>query len=184
VNRFAPLLKSRRTRLGLTQVTLAHASGVSLPTIQNLEAGRGNPSLSVLEPLFAALELKIEIHERAVDWNLLARLGVPITSDGSEASADSPQKKGDRSAALLMNELKRAAFELNGQSEDPERPRKRDAVQALLLALHDHFPAFYKAQCESVPVLHELLPARKEITGRIIKLRRIAIANLVEYLWK
>jgi predicted transcriptional regulator len=38
-------VRRRRRELGLTQAALARRAGVSLATLQNAEAGRGNPSL-------------------------------------------------------------------------------------------------------------------------------------------
>jgi transcriptional regulator with XRE-family HTH domain len=93
------LIKSRRNLFGLSQVALAQASRISLPTIQNLEAGKGNPSLLILEPLLAALGMKLEVTHCPTNWDLLANLGVPIFSQSprvrskritSQNATDSP----------------------------------------------------------------------------------------------
>lgn len=55
-------LKKIRKYRGLTQKELAEKSGVSLPTIRNLEEGNGNVDnvkLSTLDKLARALKVKI-----------------------------------------------------------------------------------------------------------------------------
>ncbi|MCB0351789.1 MAG: helix-turn-helix transcriptional regulator, partial [Bdellovibrionales bacterium] len=51
-NQVRELFQKRRRALGLSQVELAELTEVSLPTIQNIEGGKGtNPSLDVLNKL-------------------------------------------------------------------------------------------------------------------------------------
>ena len=56
-------LKKRRFRLQVTQETLALLTGVSLRTIKQLEAGKGNPTLETIQKLadVLGLELQLEI---------------------------------------------------------------------------------------------------------------------------
>ena len=54
-------IKRLRQAKGLTQTQLAHLADVSLPTIQNIEAEKANPSLMVFEKILAALDAEIEI---------------------------------------------------------------------------------------------------------------------------
>lgn len=53
-------LRHLRTARGLTQQQLADVSGVPRPTWANLESGAGNPTLSVLVRVAAALSVSIE----------------------------------------------------------------------------------------------------------------------------
>ncbi|PIS11624.1 MAG: XRE family transcriptional regulator, partial [Bdellovibrio sp. CG10_big_fil_rev_8_21_14_0_10_47_8] len=48
----AEQVRSLRLSLGLTQSQLATLAKVSLPTIQNIEAGRANPGLDVVERIY------------------------------------------------------------------------------------------------------------------------------------
>jgi hypothetical protein len=58
--------------------------------------------------------------------------------------------------------------------------READAVQALLLALHLHFPSFYRRHLARSRLATRLYPAAP--TGRQIRLARIATRRLAEYL--
>ena len=74
------IVKKARMDLGLSQQRLASLSGVSLPTIQNLEYDKANPSWSIAQKILRALGYDISINARAVDWDRLASYGVPISS--------------------------------------------------------------------------------------------------------
>lgn len=58
--RLAANLKEQREALGLTQQELSDRSGVPRPTLAHLESGQGNPTLSVLIKVAAALGTGIE----------------------------------------------------------------------------------------------------------------------------
>jgi transcriptional regulator with XRE-family HTH domain len=169
-------LKTRRELFGLTQVELAHASGVSLPSIQNLEAGKGNPSMQTLEPLLRALGMELEIRSQGADWAVLAELGLPLTAPSRSRHA----ARARRDPETLVRHLALAAAELAEPGEAPDRERKREAVEATLLAIQHHFPSFYEKRCKRVPALRNVFPT--EVTGRLIKLKRQALASVAEYL--
>lgn len=160
----------------MTQVGLAHASGVSLPSIQNIEAGRGNPGVQLLKPLFGALGLELEVRSLGADWNTLASLGVPLTAQVGKF----PSTKPRADSGSLVRHLCLAALELSERGEELDRERKREAIAATLYTLHHHFPEFYRTHCGRIPVLHRLLPS--EISGHMIKLKRQVLARLAEYL--
>jgi transcriptional regulator with XRE-family HTH domain len=63
LNNIIETLKKRRIRLQVTQETLALLTGVSLRTIKQLEAGKGNPTLETIQKLadVLGLELQLEI---------------------------------------------------------------------------------------------------------------------------
>jgi len=63
LNNLIETLKKRRIRLQVTQETLALLTGVSLRTIKQLEAGKGNPTLETIQKLadVLGLELRLEI---------------------------------------------------------------------------------------------------------------------------
>jgi transcriptional regulator with XRE-family HTH domain len=58
-------LRERRRSLGILQEDLAGLAGISVHTLSNLESGKGNPSLEVLERLLDCLGLQMTIGPRA-----------------------------------------------------------------------------------------------------------------------
>lgn len=56
-------LKDRREELGVTQEQLSELAAVSLRTVKELDAGKGNPTVSTLMKLADVLgmELKLEV---------------------------------------------------------------------------------------------------------------------------
>lgn len=58
---YGKLIKERRREIGVTQEQLSDVSGVSLSYIKLVEAGKANPTVSVLESLLDCLGLEIVI---------------------------------------------------------------------------------------------------------------------------
>ncbi len=54
-------LKHQREHLGLSQPDLYKLCGVSIPTIQNIENNRSNPSYRTLSKLCGALKLELSV---------------------------------------------------------------------------------------------------------------------------
>ena len=165
----------RRTRkdLGLTQAVLSAEAGVSLATLQNLEAGTANPSLATLRRLFNVLGLGLTVRPESADWDVLAALGLPLsTLDG--------RSRPNIEIRDLPMQVKRAALELSDEEPGASRQRKLESLQALLLALRQHFPGIYRLWFGRVPIVRKLVP--QEPTGRVIKLSRVARARLVDHL--
>lgn len=167
----AQIVKKSRNIMGLSQVELSKASGVSLPTIQNIEAGKGNPSICILGALLDPLGLKIEIRFEEVDWDLLAKLGVPLTSIGKVKLTPSPE--------LLIRVLRKYCIIIKN-SETKIELRKLEALQALLLAIKVQFPTYFRKNIHTSPVILSFVPPL--VTGRLIKLKRIAEGALAKYL--
>lgn len=166
----AQRLRESRRLAGLTQAELSGLAQVSLATLQNVEAGRANPSLLVLSRLLAPVGLELGCRPLAPDWDLLCGLGLPLA----------PQRavRARPSGPLLLNQLRLAALELS--RDVPDRERKLEATKALLFALCTHFPTFFKERVEKSPLLSELVP--RELSGRVIRLSRVAVRILAEYL--
>ena len=160
--------KELRLSLGLTQFQLASQSGVSLPTIQNIEAGKANPSLDVLEKLLEGLGLKLKIDFPDVDVEMAIILGVPLSArSGVKVS---PTKE------LLKREVRKWTYSLNHSTFTE---REELAFVSFLCAVKDHWPSFYtEIKC---PIFEEKINNLKN-NGHLIKLRRIAISNLSKYL--
>jgi transcriptional regulator with XRE-family HTH domain len=161
-----------RRELGLTQAALSAESGVSLATVQNIEAGTANPSLATLRKLFGALGLRLRVGPDAADWDLLARFGLPLTTTESR-----PPRAGIED---LPEQVRQAALELSRGEQGEARQRKLESLQALLFALSQHFPSVYRRWFGRVPIVRSLIPP--EPSGRIIKLARVARSRLGEAL--
>jgi transcriptional regulator with XRE-family HTH domain len=159
--------------LGLTQAGLGAEAGVSLATVQNVEAGVANPSLGTLRALFGPLGLGLRAEGPAADWDQLARFGVPLLARGGTSS-------GAFDATALRRQVELAALELAEEGGTPDRERKVEGLAAWLLALHLHFPRVYEAWFSDRPRVTSLLPT--VITGRLIQLSRIARQALSEVL--
>lgn len=159
------IVRTARENHGYSQVRLAAISAVSLPTIQNVEAGKGNPSLEIIDKLTSALGLKIRIDKEPPNWPLLAMCGVPVHKDVKVEISPTLN--------MLVSQLKLAcAQELNG--------RETSAVQATLWAIASGYPSIYNSYFKQVPCIHRLYPHK--ISGPLIKLRRIALEILGTYL--
>ena len=52
-------IKERRTKLKLSQADLAEMAQVSLATVKDIERGKGNPSLKIIEKILDILGLEI-----------------------------------------------------------------------------------------------------------------------------
>jgi transcriptional regulator with XRE-family HTH domain len=177
---YPAMIKSARERLGLSQSALAHAAGVSLPSIQNLEAGRANPGIKLLEPVFSVLGLTISVQAAPADWDQLAFCGVPLTSHARPRRAPIMIRP---TGSRLVQLLGLAASELSHVAPTAESTRKREAIAATLVAIQDYYPTFYRKHCARVPALRDLLPSDPaRLDGRLIKLKRLALARISEYL--
>jgi transcriptional regulator with XRE-family HTH domain len=170
MDRVAKQIAVARRRLGLTQRELARSSRVSLATIQNIEEKRGNPAASTLEKIAGALGLEVALCPLPVSWDKLARLGIPLSLP---VKLRSRRPQPDE----LVSALKLAASHL---SEMPGMAREREAVQAALLALRRQFPAFYRRHLERSQAIGSVFPVA--ITGRLVKLARLATSRFAEYL--
>jgi len=53
------VIKKRRKTLGISQQDLSEMSGVSLPTVKDIERGIANPSLSTISKLLDVLGMEI-----------------------------------------------------------------------------------------------------------------------------
>ncbi len=165
-------ISSARTELGLTQGELAALAGASLATLQNLEAGRANPSLSTLERILTVLGMELELCQGEADWDILAALGVPMQKSGGPTVQPSPE--------LLHIHLRHALAEVGGLQSDSGESRKQEALWATLVALKHHFPTYYARHFGRSPLAKSF--DSREVSGRVVGLARIAADNLARYL--
>lgn len=169
------LITQKRKDLGFSQQQLAQEAGVSLPTIQSIEAGRANLSHSTLEQIMDALGLKIQIVSKEIDWDKAALLGVPITSQSPKEILSSK-----KFTPLLDNFLKTLPTH---KAEMMKDPRPWEAFTAFLLAVQGHYPKAFK-KLKFHKKAQKILDQNMQIfdAGRLIKLRRIALAEVSKYL--
>jgi transcriptional regulator with XRE-family HTH domain len=164
-------LKKIRIDFGWSQVKLAHESDVSLPTIQNIEAGKANPTIEVLEKLTQVFGLKFKLYSPPFDPERAASFGVPLSTMKDAKSYRSIQPQD------LKRESRRWHQQIinHGLTE-----REEISMIAFLKAIKDHYPIFYKNNI-STP-LFDLKIKKHSNEGRITKLRRIALSYLGQYL--
>lgn len=62
------VIKARRKVLGISQQDLAEMSGISLPTVKDIERGLANPSLSTISKLLDVLGMEIVYRVRQKIW--------------------------------------------------------------------------------------------------------------------
>jgi transcriptional regulator with XRE-family HTH domain len=165
-------IRQIRKKLGLSQANLGHLSGVSLATIQNVEAGKANPSLSTLESLLRPLGLTLSLGVRGADWDTLCALGLPLVTQGAKRLRPS----GD----LLAEHVRLGLLELTREVPAKDHERKVEGLQALVLALMIHFPTYFRHRMSRSRLIETILP--KQPSGRVIKLARLAVRTLSEYL--
>ncbi len=110
--------------------------------------------------------------EASADWPALIALGLPLSGAGRPGV--------QRDADTLRRHVVRAAAELRSAPHAAGAERRRDALQALVLAARLHFPAVTRGWEEGVSDVAALLA--RERTGRVVKLTRIAVRRLAEYL--
>lgn len=174
-------LKQLRTAAGLSQAGLAQESGISMPTIQNLEAGKGNPALDTIKRVGKVLGFDLEIKFAKADWEVFAHCGAPITTLRRSRFISGNLKLD---SGLLVQTVRSAALELfvskGDAGIDPDFDRKVDALCAVLLALRTHYPRLFKSNFSRSKAVMEF--ASLPVTGRMIKLRRQALSRLGTYL--
>ena len=163
-------LKQLRVDSGWSQVKLAHESGVSLPTIQNIEADKANPTIEVLEKLLKALGLEIQIFSSPFNSERASSFGVPLSSSQAKTRIN-----------VNKNTLKTETRQwLQNLNEKKLSEREELSVIAFLRGIHDHYPSYYRNEI-STPLFDEKI-RKYQKDGRVIKLRRIALANMSHYL--
>lgn len=166
------LIKKRREASGYSQQKLAELSGLSIATIQNLEAGKGNPTFDVLEQISKVLNFKINFTSNTTNWDRLCDYGLSLVQEETKS-------KSKRTIKELKELLISAAFEIRDSSALLDKERYSDAFSALLFGIKLHYPSFFKKNLQ-VPILIENLPLK--LSGRQLKLYRYSKSILGEYL--
>lgn len=162
-------LAQRRKLLGYSQIQLATKADVSLPTLQNIEAGRANPTWDILSKLFDILRYSVRIEEEPLDWEVLSYVGLPL------AYSLSRQSQTRVTPMAVKAELRKALAYLASASKFN---REEEALIAFAAALHDHYPRLFQKYASKH--LNDLLKTKiKQMDqGRFIRLRRTALGSL------
>jgi transcriptional regulator with XRE-family HTH domain len=163
-------LKILRSQFGYSQVKLSHESQVSLPTIQNIEAGKANPTIDVLVRLTKVFGLSIKIEPQPFDIEKAIALGVPLASMSKTSSPPMVNSK------ILKQEVKSWHHPLLANSL---AEREEVAMVSFIIALKDHYASFYD---EIKSPIFEQKIKEYGYCGKVIKLRRMALSNLSKYL--
>lgn len=166
----AEIIRKRRKIRGLSQIELAVKSGVSLPTIQLLEAGKGNPTLEVLKKLERTLGFTLEVREREPDWVLLQKWVLPVVGVGEQEI--SPEKPSPRKLLSQLSEAVEALSQI-------ENERVAEGIAAALYALRRYYPLLFSYFFDEVEADRIFTQYPK---GRMIKLSRVAGAKMAEVL--
>lgn len=58
------VMKTQRKKLGISQLDLAEMADVGITTVKQIEAGKGNPSISTVEKIMDVLGLEIKYEVR------------------------------------------------------------------------------------------------------------------------
>ncbi len=166
--KIADLIKTSRKTKGLTQMALAVKAGVSLPTIQNLEIGKGNPTLSLLEKIYKPLGCGIQTHRTEPDWSLLVQCGLPLGGSKTEPFKHPPSHE----------EL---AEHLNLALSSPKLDDRVEAsLASMIWAIYEYYPSFYQYCLDGSKA--QSLRKQYPLNGRILKLRRMSLEKLANIL--
>ncbi len=154
-------LKNLRTAQGYTQHELAKKAGVSLPTIQNIEGGRANPSLSNIEKILGALNARLEIKINLQSFDLLDLFNMDL----------------ERFKKIDIKEMLMQIFE--NAKGSPFQGRDLELMVSLLSGLFAHYPLWMKKQkLDSKSLKKWTLLENKIDPSRLIKFRRIWLAKI------
>lgn len=176
IKELSQLIKNTRTQMGLSQFNLAVLSEVSLPTIQNIEGGKANPSLDVILKIFKALKMEIQYKPQKINWDCLAQGGVPLTSINNSHSSPTTPFKED-----FELELKRAYAYLSHPElmRQTESPRNWEALVAYIWALSSHYPKAFAKIFKTEFSIDSYLKTYS--LSKLIKLRRLALSQIKNY---
>ena len=158
----------RRQKMGWTQIQLSTRAGVSLPTLQNVEAGKGNPSWDVLLKITNALGFSIQFALQAPNWDILAEIGVPLLTEKTRKDSDLGLASLEFSKALAEFVLEKNSF----------TERQNEAFCAFLWAFRDHYPSLFRKHKKVISSKWLDQKIKSFPLGRLIKLRRLALAQM------
>lgn len=156
-----------RKRAGLTQSQLAYKANISLATLQNIEAGRANPSLQTVTAILDILGIELFIQSKEIDWDYLGHFGVPLMQ-AEEGHFGNPTRE-ELVKALTRLAVMHKEIEINS--------REGFALVSFLSALATHYPSIW--QLIKKPWKDFLFKHKNKLDP---KLRRLSLESLSSYL--
>lgn len=169
------IIKNTRISVGLSQQKLAEKAGLSIATIQNLEAGKGNPTLEVVESLSNILNFNIEFLPQKTDWESLCYYGLGLASEDDQMIKSKKLRNKYKLKELLIS----ACLEIKNSKVIVDKSRYVVSVESLIFAIKNHYSKFFSENL-NLPIIKEFLP--KELTGKHLKLYRYSKNILGLYL--
>lgn len=170
MNAVSQIIRATRVNMGFTQASLAHLSSVGLATIQNIEAGITNPTIDILNKIFAVLGLTFEVQPIMPSIDDGIKLGLPLSTTRGVLNYKNQSEKD-----LVLYLKKMGPHILNLKDE-----RIKDALFSLMLAIHNHYPKIFRKINYPKAIISELISMSEK--GHVVKLSRIALANVSQYL--
>lgn len=167
-------LKASRKKCNISQQRLAQMADVSLATVQNIESGKCNPEMSTLLAICNALGMKLLLAPASLDWTSFGGLGVPLL-DLSGRPINKKAISEKKNSADIYEILQRNAGAIATLTRVG---REETALANWLWAIKDHYPRVWQ---RVPPIVQQWLADRPPEIWKI-KLRRLALAQLAEFL--
>lgn len=161
------LIKEKRRLMGYTQMKLAVLAKVSLPTIQNLELGKGNPTLELLKKIGKPLNYSFQYTSQEPQWALLEHCGLPIHPE---------QEKWAKTKITPLELAFQLKLAIHFCEQKKTEERLKEAVVSLIWAIQHHYPTYYAYCLESAET--KTLLIKYPLKGRILKLMKMASSGL------
>src|SRR3989344_3325283 len=157
--RIGSLIKEQRKVRVYTKMKLAVLAGVSLPTIQNLESGKGNPTLELLEKIGGPLNTSFEYVSQEPNWGLLEQCGLPISLK---------QEKRAKTKVTPLELASQLKLAIHFCEHKKTEERLKEALASLTWAIQHHYPTYYSYCLESTET--KTLFMKYPLKGRLLKL--------------
>ena len=166
----AKLIKEKRKAKGYTQMKLAILANVSLPTIQNLELGKGNPTLELLKKIGNPLNYSFQYISQEPQWAILENCGLPVYLTSGKKEKSTQVKITPLELASQLN------LAIHACTQKHMEERLKEAVAALSWAIQHYYPTYYSYCLESRET--ETLLEKYPLKGRILKLMKMASSGI------
>jgi transcriptional regulator with XRE-family HTH domain len=130
------LLRAQRQEAGRTIASVAVEAGLSVPYIANLENGRGNPTLSALQRLTAALGLRLELGLNAAEEQFKPEVASGLVElPRAQAVTQRLAKRNRTDVAMVAGHLRDALSAVAAVAgRDPDERDLDRLLDAFLLA--------------------------------------------------
>ncbi|MBI3018819.1 MAG: hypothetical protein HYY61_02895, partial [Deltaproteobacteria bacterium] len=138
-----------------------------LPTIQNLELGKGNPTLELLEKIGGTLNTSFQYVSQEPNWALLEQCGLPIYPE---------QEKWAKTKVIPLELAFQLRLAIHFCEKKKTEERLKEALASLIWAIQHHYPTYYSYCLESAET--KIFLMKYPLKGRILKLMKMASSGL------